>query len=345
MRKYELKKGTEMSEYLEVVNWDETNLVDLPKQEASKYEYKSSKISEQDEKTYRDALRDKIQKAASAFWNSGGGYFIVGYDEKTETIDGGIPGKMGNQNLLDWVDTVIHQVEPVGRYEATAIKRSSTSSFIAENKVVLVIGFDRSNNPPHMSTDNKYYIRAGRHTTAANHFLVEALRSKRYAREPYLRGTLRLHPQKSGIIELVISSITTVPALDVTIDFEPRPKFFNPLELPLQVSFIDNINIFRLDFAIFRGNDANENWVGYEEVRLKLNYSSFDGKSFESNDIINLYKNISHHELNISSSDDIKRSIRDMYKDIHWFKQMFQLHLLPHLSSFLENNSDKTNED
>jgi hypothetical protein len=63
------------------------DLGSLPASEDDKFEYKSSA-------TAMLALRDKIGKAASGFWNSGGGVFVVGVDG-TRKPDGGIAKTVG----------------------------------------------------------------------------------------------------------------------------------------------------------------------------------------------------------------------------------------------------------
>ena len=52
----------------------------LPDAEDERHEYKSSVI-EKNEKSSNKSLGDKIAKAASGFWNSGGGLFVVGVDD------------------------------------------------------------------------------------------------------------------------------------------------------------------------------------------------------------------------------------------------------------------------
>ena len=54
-----------MSSYKNITEWDYEVLLDLPKEESTELEYKSSKIP-------LDILRNKISVAASSFWNSVG---------------------------------------------------------------------------------------------------------------------------------------------------------------------------------------------------------------------------------------------------------------------------------
>lgn len=84
----------------------------LPNAEDDRHEYKSSAIKNDKE------LGDKIAKAASGFWNSGGGLFVVGVDGNGQP-DGGISlsvGQKGRQSRRDWIDQVISQVTPKSAY-------------------------------------------------------------------------------------------------------------------------------------------------------------------------------------------------------------------------------------
>ena len=98
------------------------------------------------------------------FWNKGGGAIIIGINDDGN-IDGGIPLTIGRQDLSDWVDQIIHQhVEPVGRYERHIIQSNNPNSAIQQGNGVLVVSFDKSENVPHMGSNNQYYVRTGAHS-------------------------------------------------------------------------------------------------------------------------------------------------------------------------------------
>jgi predicted HTH transcriptional regulator len=89
----------------------------LPNAEDDRHEYKSSAIK-------NEGLGDKIAKAASGFWNSGGGLFVVGVDGNGQP-DGGISlsvGQKGRQSRRDWIDQVILQVTPKFAYVVHSIE-------------------------------------------------------------------------------------------------------------------------------------------------------------------------------------------------------------------------------
>lgn len=332
-----------VSKYLSVVNWDESSLEDLPAQETDEYEYKSSEIVEQSDKNYRKELKEKVQKSASAFWNSGGGYFIVGYDEVTGNINGGIPDMMGNQGLRDWVDNVIHQIEPVGKYEVRLIASKSTDSLIDAGNVVLVIGFAESRNLPHMSPDHRYYIRAGAHSVPAKHFIVESLRAFRSHNSPVLRGLVRYHPDKKYILELVVTAITDVTALDVQIDFNPRTKHMadNPKiwNLPLQIPIIDKQNPFTMDITL-NSTDANfDIWGEQDEIQLNLTYQDSSGKKYEFSQSLNHKKSRSAVTMGSTHIEEQTKELRNLNQNFkqftnlaRWFQIFVQNNILPKLN-------------
>jgi len=151
----------------------------LPSAEDDRHEYKSSAIKNDKE------LGDKIVKAASGFWNSGGGLFVAGVDGNGQS-DGGISLNVGQQSRRDWIDQVISQVTPKSAYAVHSIEDNGCGCNIEPGKGVFLIGFGESEIGPHMANDHRYYIRAGAHTVPANHFIVEAIHARRGLRTPLL---------------------------------------------------------------------------------------------------------------------------------------------------------------
>lgn len=276
-----------MSKYLDVATWDETDLEVLPSDETDEYEYKSSLIHKR--KGYRDELRKKLHKVASAFWNSGGGYFIVGVDDKG-IIDGGIPAKMGRESLSDWVDTVLHEVEPVGNYQVKLIEPDPNKSLINSGQVVLVIGFDESFNLPHMASDNRYYIRAGAHTAPAKHFIVEALRAKRSASRPILYGNIQLSPTRAGIYELTIATTNQVPAINITVNIKGLPNQLVKtlgIHLPLTIPMVNVNSPFRMEIASYLFLSSWENELKEKDWILEISYYDLIGNEYTEEQILN----------------------------------------------------------
>lgn len=241
--------------YRDIEQWDEDNLIQLPTNETDLYEYKSSK-------TDLKSLKKKISAAASAFWNSGGGIFIAGVDDNGKT-DGGIPKIIGNQSARDWADQVIASVEPLGDYAIKMIKNHRKPSDIQSEHVVLVIAFEKSFVGPHMASDKKYYIRAGAHTGAAGHFLVEAIRARRNLEKPLLIGIIKPHSRKAFTLELEILAANDAPAFDVALDFSPLPLAFQKHakdRFPIHISVIDKTHPFSMEISLWGSKSERNFW-------------------------------------------------------------------------------------
>lgn len=296
-----------------IKNWTEDDLDELPKYEDDRYEYKSGMIT-------FDKLGEKISIAASAFWNAGGGIFIAGIDDNG-AVDGGIPAKNGKTKVSDWVDKIIANVEPIGAYYVKTIESNKTESRIKTDCIVLVIAFERSHLVPHMAQDKKYYIRVGAHSIPASHFIIEALRAYNRQIDPMVRGILRMHPTKSDIVQLVITSITDAAAIDVKVLFEPLPKTFDydgiRDNFPLEVPLIDSQNPFCMDISIFPGGYKV---FGDAPVTLKVNYKNIIGKDFEYTQVIDPKKNLGPIKIGSDIFMEIKKSINkveDVLKNIN----------------------------
>jgi len=188
----------------------EIDLAVLPAEEDDRHEYKSGRSPAQKIKT-------ALPKTASGFWNSGGGIFVVGVDDNGQPDEGFEP-EIGNESVRDWIDQIVHAVQPVARYDVATPK--------SEVGNVLVVRFHESAVLPHMAPDGRYYIRAGAHTVQAGHYLVEALRSRRGTTRPYLQTTLRPKPDVKGVIQLGIVSLSESAALDVEVALDPIPHLW-----------------------------------------------------------------------------------------------------------------------
>jgi hypothetical protein len=173
-------------------NWGDVDLCNLPATKDERHEYKSSATADVE-------LAKKIGRAASAFWNSGGGLFVAGVDGRGQA-DGGIEQTVGRQSRRDWIDRVIGAISPQGKYVVHSVEDRGAGLKIAAGKAVYLIGFADSEVGPHMAPDNKYYIRGGAHTVPAGHFIVEAIHARRGMKRPILRSILRRKPESGGII-------------------------------------------------------------------------------------------------------------------------------------------------
>src|SRR5688572_15910098 len=111
---------------------EDLDLVTLPTAEDDLHEYKSSA-------TPNDKLAEKLARAASGFWNSGGGLFVAGLDNATGRPDGGITPTVGRQSRRDWIDRIVNQVTPAARYFVKVVEnRGGCPTIIAGNVISLV---------------------------------------------------------------------------------------------------------------------------------------------------------------------------------------------------------------
>lgn len=303
--------------------WTEENLIELPPGETDEYEFKSSLIRES--QYYRNELSNKLTKTASALWNTGGGMLVVGVDDNG-MVDGGIPATMGKQKLRDWVDMILNSVSPVGPYTVRTIKPSSDNpqSHIDPDMVVLVVAFGESYDLPHQAPDNRYYVRAGAHSNPASHYLIEAIRARRGLERPMLRALLRENPQKSGVVELTIVTINDLPALNVTINFDPLPTHLAeqmPDRLPLVVPLIDRNNPFRMDIATIH---RLQYWLGDAPFDVLLQYEGIRGTQFHGTQRIDHLRSLGPSEIRMSNGNSDEKVLRKIHKQLRRLSNAFE---------------------
>ncbi|MBW4598543.1 MAG: ATP-binding protein [Calothrix sp. FI2-JRJ7] len=252
------------------INLNTFDLTQLPNAENDDFEFKSSVTPHND-------LKKKLSCAVSGFANSGGGYFIAGVDGNGDA-DGGFPLKIGKQDLRDWVDQIVNQVEPVPRYDIKLIQDPMGRGIIQLDSAVLLVAVHESYAGPHMAPDNHYYIRAGAHTVKAKHFIVDAIWAKRHFSKPRLTHLFRLKPDKEQTIQLGILALTDAPAIDVKINIAPLPKTMQNCEslLPFQLSVIDRNNPFFFDVATYF--KAKENFG--EDIYIEVEYYDLAGNFY-----------------------------------------------------------------
>lgn len=300
----------------DITQWDENDLLQLPDEETDFYEYKSSK-------TEIKALKKKINIAASAFWNSGGGIFIIGIDDNGK-IDGGIPDTFGRQSIRDWIDQVVALVEPLGKYEIKVITRTDEVSQILDEHAVVVIGFEESYVGPHMASDNKYYIRAGAHSNPASHFLIEAIRARRGLEKPLLVGLIRRHLRKSHTLELVILSGNDAPAFDIRLNFEPLPNTFQGYSgnrFPLKISAIDKLHPFLMEISFWGPNSSKD--FSEKPVELQLEYKDIIGRTYAHNQLLELLEGIGPMRFGDEPIDELRKSVDKISTEMNWFRKNF----------------------
>jgi hypothetical protein len=312
-----------------VAHWQENDLLNIPSSETDYYEYKSSKILMNPK--WNVELAQKICCAASAFWNIGGGVFVVGVDD-TGQIDGGIPATVGKQPIRAWVDQVIRDVQPVGPYEVGVIQSSGTGSLIEPDKmdkIVLITAFGESFNVPHMSSDKKHYARLGVHTEPASYYLLEAMRARRGLHQPMLRGLLRGSEQKRSVLELAILAVNDVPAVNLSVTFDPLPNIFSELSgereiLPLQVPIVDRLNPFSMEIA-FNFNPADT--LGSAPFFLLLEYEDIAGRKFQESQQIDFLRSLGPFRFGDDPLHKIEKALEKISDRVQRLTQVWEWYL------------------
>lgn len=260
-----------------IIDINKITIDQFPENEDDYYEYKSSLIS-------HDKLKEKLVRAVSGFANSGGGFFIVGIDDKTGKVDGGVSQQIKRQPLRDWVDNIINQVEPTPKYSVKLLDDVGERGVLNDSCVVLIIGVEESHLGPHMAPDRLYYIRAGAHTVPAKHFIVEAIWAKRHQSKPKLTHLFRLKPNREQILQLGILGLTDAPAIDTSINLLPIPKTLERRanDFPIKVPIIDRKNPFFFDISLFAGSDEHFG----NDITLKLEYYDLSYNKYEQTVVI-----------------------------------------------------------
>src|SRR5665213_965704 len=242
---------------------DQLDLANLPTTEDEIFEFKCSATPFQ-------TLKDKLARAASGFWNSGGGLFIAGVDG-TGKPDGGLPPVVGRTSTRDWVDQILTDVSPRGTYLVRLFLHDPTSPLkIAADRCVIAVEFEESPRPPHMAPDHKYYIRAGAHTVPATHYIVEALWARRRVQRPQLAHSMRLKPEASDIIQLAVLALTEEPAINVNFTLDPLPEMWKDIDVafPLRIPLLDRATPFYVDVTTYH---AAAERLGHG-VKLRVEY-------------------------------------------------------------------------
>lgn len=226
------------------------DLSEIPHAEDDRYEFKSSQ-------TTPNKLKEKIEKAASAFCNTGGGCFLAGVGNDGNA-DGGYPQHIGRQSIRDWVDQVLPRVEPRPFYTVSLIDNVDGRGVLKQDHVVLAIEFPESFHGPHMASDHIYYIRAGAHSVPARNFIVESIRAKRQVSTPQMRHLVKIDSPSLDLsatvcVSIDLIAITDSPLLDVKVNVVPEPPPQNgvfDLTFPLRIRLIDRLHDFVFHFEM-----------------------------------------------------------------------------------------------
>lgn len=274
----------------------------LPDAEDDRHEYKSSAIK-------NEGLGDKIAKAASGFWNSGGGLFVVGVDGNGQP-DGGISLNVGRQSRRDWIDQAISQVTPKSAYAVHSIEDNGCGCNIEPGKGVFLIGFGDSEIGPHMAHDHCYYIRAGAHTVPAGHFIVEAIRARRGLRTPLLSHIVRLKPGNSKVIQLGIVALNAASAINVSVESDtPLNGFTSRLDerISLQVPIISEQFPLFFDIALIMLHRPE-----FPSFNINLTYSDIANRTYDQSFEVDIERQLGPNLSSDKGTDAIVEKLKDI---------------------------------
>jgi hypothetical protein len=277
------------------------DLSELPPEENDQFEFKSSR-------TQPDSLAEKLGCAASGFANSGGGMFVAGVDN-TGNADGGLAIEhfKGRQPLLEWADQVIHRVEPTPRYSCKLADDPMGRGTIDQGKAVLAVLIEEGNFGPHMAPNRHYYVRAGRHTVSARHFIVEALFAKRHVSKPKLTHLVRVRPDDEEVVQIGLVALTDAPAVDIDLAMDPLPGVYGEgcREFPVHIGVIDKHSSFFFDVSTRENDRRNSS----DEFVLKVTYHDIASNRYEYEKKINLFRSVPSLRFFRNDLRDVVRSL------------------------------------
>jgi hypothetical protein len=283
-----------------ILNLTSADLSRLPSEEDDRHEYKSGRVKDKE-------LAEKIRKAASGFWNSGGGLFVAGVGGDG-IPDGGIPVAIDRQSRRDWIDQAIGQVAPTGPYIVHNVDAGTTGLNILPGNQVYLIGFGRSDAGPHQAPDSRYYLRAGAHTVPAQHFIVEAMFARRSLRFPLLSYVVRYKPDsRRPIAQLGIVCLNSSPALDVRITIDPLPPMLDQLQphrFPLRVPVISDQHPFLFDCTVLAVSKQPR-----PKFTCTISYSDLTNQEHQSVFPIDLDQHLGPNFGSMKGIEDVAKSL------------------------------------
>jgi disulfide oxidoreductase YuzD len=155
----------------EISEEDINNLINTGAEEYQQLEFKSAGALD-----FSDPKKKEIGKDISAFANSEGGVIIYGIEEDNHKASS-ITFVDGNKFTKEWLGQVIDaQIQQnLSEYSIIPIRFNSKIE-----QSVYVIQIPPSTNSPHMSKDNKFYIRRGVEVKAMEEFEVRKSYNKTY---------------------------------------------------------------------------------------------------------------------------------------------------------------------
>ena len=283
----------------------------LPTEEDHEFEFKCSRIT-------LKQLSKELQRAASGFANSGGGYFVAGVDGKGNA-DGGIPSKNGTTPIRDWADRMLHNVKPSPKYHIKPIYDPAGRGTIKPDHIVLVVRIEESHLVPHMGPNHRYYIRAGAHTDPVQHFIVEALWAKRHFSKPRIAHLVRPKMDNQEIIQLGIVALTDAPAINVRVQVSTlgqAPTHMRSLEIdfPVEIAGIDRQTPFFFDVTTRACVERKE----VPDIELSVTYQDVAGNEYKYDSTISVASSLP--SLRFFKNERIEKALESISETLREFR-------------------------
>ncbi len=182
---------------------------ELPESENQHWEFKDAILLTKEKR--KQELPAELGKQVSGFANSGGGYILFGFDDKTHAFQS-CEQAVGRQRMKEFIVTMVQQsVEPL--MHGVQVHRIPFTNDPEQSVFVVVI--PDSPSAPHQCSekgDRRYYRRTDFNTEAAPHFYLDLLRN-RFTKTilkiegiiPHLQNVMNRNLGNRGVVGSMIS--------------------------------------------------------------------------------------------------------------------------------------------
>ena len=224
------------------IDWlQQHDLSILPHQEVDWLEYKGRKVIDLTLGVDENSAKDTLSKAVTAMANSGGGYLILGIDDKTYQVDdGGIDLLIKPCGTRVWLEDIIPTLTDPPLIGFNVIERISKdiTEIDDQNRAIYIIDIPDSVHAPHQAKDNKYYGRIGGKSKPLSHQFVKDIMGRRVKAQISLNFVLVSENEKL-FLYLLIENNGRVMASNVR-GWLRIPKYLIPSDY-LQNAWIEEI--------------------------------------------------------------------------------------------------------
>lgn len=163
------------------MRWTEAMLAALEPHEHDFQEFKGSGWLLGDDGEVQPHFLLALSKQVSAFANGGGGRVFLGIDDDGH-VDGGIPSSLKGGTRA-WLEDLVPQAvdPPLRSCNVFEVPGALEASRICDGCAVYVIDIPASEDAPHQSKDNRYYLRiAGKSRPMGHLHVQDVLRRTRH---------------------------------------------------------------------------------------------------------------------------------------------------------------------